>query len=201
MPFRLRNGPSIFQRIMQGVLSPFLWLSALVYIDDIVIYSKSWEDHLEHLDRVLGAIAASGITLAPVKCFVGYSSILLLGQKVLCLGLSTHKEKVQAIMELAHPTSMSDLQKFLGMVVYFSAYIPFYSVITAPLFDLLKKGIKWQWCMEQETAYEQAKDALANAPVLGHPIVNQAYRLYTDASDLALGTSLQQVQAIQVKDR
>ena len=200
MPFGLRNGPSIFQRIMQGVLSPFLWLFALVYIDDIVVYSKSWEDHLEHLDRVLGAIAASGITLSPAKCFVGYSSILLLGQKVSRLGLSTHKEKVQAIMELARPTSVSDLQKFLGMVVYFSAYIPFYSMIAAPLFDLLRKGVKWQWRAEQETAYEQAKDALANAPVLGHPIANQAYRLYTDASDLALGASLQQVQAIQVKD-
>ena len=73
-------------------------------------------------------------------------------------------------------------------------------MIAAPLFDLLKKGVKWQWRTEQETAYKQAKDALANAPVLGHPIVNQAYRLYTDASDLALGASLQQVQAIQVKD-
>ena len=126
MPFGLRNGPSIFQRIMQGVLSPFLWLFALVYIDDIVVYSKSWEDHLEHLDRVLRAIAASRITLSPAKCFVGYSSILLLGQKVSPLGLSTHKEKVQAIMGLAHPTSVSDLQKLLGMVVYLSAYIPFY---------------------------------------------------------------------------
>ena len=75
MPFGLRNGPSIFQRIMQGVLAPFPWLFTLVYIDDIVVYSKSWEEHLEHLDRVLGAIAASGITLSPAKCFVGYSSI------------------------------------------------------------------------------------------------------------------------------
>ena len=200
MPFGLRNGPSIFQRIMQGVLAPFLWLFALVYIDDIVVYSKSWEEHIEHLDRVLGAIAASGITLSPAKCFVGYSSILLLGQKVSRLGLSTHKEKVQAIMDLARPTSISDLQKFLGMVVYFSTYIPFYSMIAAPLFDLLKKGVKWQWRAEQETAYEQAKEALANAPVLGHPISNQAYRLYTDASDLALGASLQQVQTILVRD-
>ena len=125
----------------------------------------------------------------------------LLGQKVSHLGLSTHKEKVQAIMDLACPTSISDLQKFLGMVVYFSTYIPFYSMITSPLFDLLKKGVKWQWHVEQETAYEQAKEALANAPVLGHLISNQAYRLYTDASDLALGASLQQVQTILVRDR
>ena len=154
MHFGLRNGPSIFQRIMQGVLAPFLWLFALVYTDDIVVYSKSWEEHLENLDRVPRALAASRITLSPAKCFVCYSSILLLGQKVLHLGLSTHKEKFQAIMDLAHPTSVSDLQKFLGMVVYFLKYIPFYLMITAPLFDLLKKGIKWQWHMEQETAHK-----------------------------------------------
>jgi hypothetical protein len=120
MPFGLRNGPSIFQRIMQGVLAPYLWLFTLVYIDDIVVFSKSWEEHLVHLDRVLSAISAAGITLEPKKCFIGYSSILLLGQKVSRLGLSTHREKVAAIQELARPTSVNDLQKFLGMVNYFA---------------------------------------------------------------------------------
>jgi hypothetical protein len=79
MPFGLQNRPSIFQRIMQGVLAPYLWIFTLVYIDDIVVFSKSWEDHIVHLDKVLSAIAAAGITLEPKKCFVGYSSILLLG--------------------------------------------------------------------------------------------------------------------------
>ena len=94
MPFGLRNGPSIFQRLMQGILAPYLWLFTLVYIDDIVVYSASWEDHITHLDTVLSAIAAAGIMLSPPKCFIGYSSILLLGQKVSRLGLSTHQEKV-----------------------------------------------------------------------------------------------------------
>ena len=156
MPFGLRNGPSIFQRLMQGILAPYLWLFALVYIDDIVVFSKSWEEHLGHLDVVLGAIAKAGVTLAPSKCFIGYSSILLLGQKVSRLGLSTHQEKVQAIMDLERPTSVSDLQKFLGMVVYFSQYIPYYSFIAAPLFTLLKKGVKWHWDAEHELAFLEA---------------------------------------------
>jgi hypothetical protein len=122
MPFGLRNGPSVFQRVMQGVLSPYLWLFTLVYIDDIVVFSKSWDEHLVHLDKVLRAITSAGITLSPLKCFVGYSSILLLRQKVSWLGLSTHKEKVAAIQELVRPTHISDLQKFLGMCVYFAAY-------------------------------------------------------------------------------
>lgn len=103
MPFSLHNGPSIFQRIIEGVLSPFLWLFALVYIDDIMVFSCNWDDHFTHLDKVLGTIAAAGITLSPPKCFIGYSSILLLGQKVFRLGLSTHKEKVSAILDLEHP--------------------------------------------------------------------------------------------------
>lgn len=200
MPFGLRNGPSIFQRIMQGVLAPYLWLFTLVYIDDIVIFSKSWEDHLVHLDRVLSAIAAARITLEPKKCFIGYSSILLLGHKVSRLGLSTHKEKVAAIQELARPTNVPDLQKFLGMINYFASYIPYYAFIAKPLFSLLAKGTKWEWRAEQEIAFLQAKDALSEAPVLGHPIQGSPYRLYTDASDYALGSSLQQVQPIKIAD-
>ena len=200
MPFGLRNGPSIFQRLMQGILAPYLWLFTLVYIDDIVVFSKSWEDHLVHLDKVLGAIANAGVTLSPPKCFIGFSSILLLGQKVSRLGLSTHQEKVQAILELNRPANVSDLQKFLGMVVYFSQYIPYYSFIAAPLFGLLKKGVKWRWEAEHEIAFQEAKQALSKAPVLGHPIQGQPYRLYTDASDIALGACLQQVQPIAVGD-
>ena len=200
MPFGLRNGPSIFQRLMQGILSPYLWIFALVYIDDIVVFSKSWEEHLVHLDKILGAIAKAGVTLSPPKCFIGYSSILLLGQKVSRLGLSTHQEKVQAILELERPSNTPDLQKFLGMVVYFSQYIPYYSFIAAPLFGLLKKGVKWKWEAEHELAFQEAKDALSKAPVLGHPIQGRPYRLYTDASDIALGACLQQIQPIAVKD-
>lgn len=200
MPFGLRNGPAIFQRIMQGILAPFLWIFALVYIDDIVVYSKSWEEHLEHLDAVLGAIQAAGLTLSPTKCHFGYTSILLLGQKVSRLGMSTHGEKVQAIVDLARPERVPALRTFLGMVVYFSQYIPYYSEIVAPLFALLRKDSKWEWKAEHETAWKASKAALLNAPVLAHPLYEKPYRLYTDASDVAMGACLQQVQPIAIKD-
>jgi hypothetical protein len=185
---------------MQGVLAPYLWLFTLVYIDDIVVFSKSWDEHVVHLDRVLSAITAAGLTLEPKKCFMGYSSILLLGQKVSRLGLLTHKEKVAAIQELARPQSVLDLQKFLGMVNYFASYIPYYAFIAKLLHSLLAKGSKWEWRAEHEIAFLQAKDALSAAPILGHPIQGSPYRLYTDASDYALGSSLQQVQAMLVAD-
>ena len=200
MPFGLRNGPSIFQRVMQGILAPYLWIFCLVYIDDIVVYSKSYEEHIGHLDKVLEAIEKAGITLSPSKCHLFYGSILLLGHKVSRLGLSTHEEKVRAITELDHPRKLSQLQTFLGMVVYFSAFIPFYTSICTPLFQLLRKGCKWKWGAEEEYAFAAAKEALRKSPVLGHPIEGKPYRLYTDASDEALGCALQQVQPIQVKD-
>lgn len=200
MPFGLRNGPSIFQRVMNGILAPYLWLFALVYIDDIVVYSANYEDHIDHLDAVLGAIENAGITLSPAKCHLFYSSILLLGHKVSRLGLSTHEAKVQAIMELTRPTKISQLQAFLGMVVYFSAFIPFYAGVCAPLFQLLRKDAKWEWGPTQEHTFQAAKKGLAEAPVLGHPIQGLPYRLYTDTSDEALGCALQQVQPIMIKD-
>jgi hypothetical protein len=116
------------------------------------------------------------------------------------LGLSTHSEKVQEIMELATPRTSLDLQKFLGMVVYFSSYIPFYSFIAAPLFNLLKKGCKWVWRVEHDITFEQLKQALAGAPVLGHLNSGHPYCLYMDASDYAIGASLQQVQLIAIRD-
>jgi hypothetical protein len=153
MPFGLRNGPSIFQRITQGILALFLWIFTLVYIDNIVVFSRNWEDHLVHLNKVLSTVSAAGITLEPKKCFVGYSSILLLGQKVSRLGLSTHKEKVAAIQELLRPSSILDLQKFLGMINYFLVYIPYYTFVVKPLFALLTKGAKWEWRAEHEIAF------------------------------------------------
>jgi Reverse transcriptase (RNA-dependent DNA polymerase) len=165
MPFGYKNGPSIFQRVMQNVLAPFLRIFTLVYINNIVIFSKTFDDHLHHLDQVFKAVAKTGITLATGKCHFVYQSLLLLGQKVSHLGLSMHMEKVSAILNLESPKNTHNLQIFLGMMVYFSAYIPFYAWIAAPLFNLLKKDNKWEWTEIDTEAFELWKQVLTNAPV------------------------------------
>jgi hypothetical protein len=185
---------------MQNILAPFLWIFALVYIDDIVVYSKSFEDHLAHIDRVLKAIGRSGITLSPGKCHLGYHSLLLLGQKVSRLGMSTHKDKVDAILQLAEPTKVPELRTFLGMMVYFSAYVPFYSWIVAPLYRLLKKDTEWKWGELEQEAFDLSKEVLVNSPVRAYPINGLGYRIYTDACDYGLAAILQQVQPIRISD-
>ena len=183
MPFSLRNGPSIFQRVMQTILAPYLWVFALVYIDDIVVYSRSFDEHESHLNTTLQAIAEAGITLSPSKCHFGYHSLMLLGQKVSRLGLSTNKDKVDAIAELAPPKGINELYTFLRMMVYFSAYIPFYAWIAAPLFALLKKGKDWSWEPIHQEAFDLCKQVLTQAPVRAHAMPGKPYRLYSDACD------------------
>ena len=165
-----------------------------------MVYSKSYEDHIDHLDKVLTAIEKSNLTLSPTKCHLFYGSILLLGHKVSRLGLSTHEEKVKAVIEMSRPKKVSELQSFIGMVVYFSTFIPFFSDICQPLFSLLRKGARWMWSTAQEESWIALKLSLQEAPVLGHPMEGKPYRLYTDASDLAIGCALQQVQPIRVGD-
>ena len=172
----------------------------MVYIDDIVIFSLTFEDHISHLDQVFKAIEKSRVTLAVTKCHFRYQSLLLLGQKVSRLGLSTHKEKVDAILQLDEPKNCHNLQVFLGMMVYFSVYIPFYAWIAGPLFGLLKKSAEWDWTEVHSEAFELCKQVLVNAPVHGYAKPGSPYRLYLDACDFGLATILQQVQRIQLKD-
>lgn len=172
----------------------------MVYIDSIVIYSATFEDHLKHIDQVLSAIKNAKITLSPSKCHFAYQSLRLLGQKVSRLGLSTQEEKVEGTLQLEEPKNTHELQTFLGMMVYFSAYIPYYAWIVSPLFELLKKKKEWSWDQPQQRAFELAKQALTSAPVRAYPIAGLGYRLYTDACDMGVTTILQQIQPIRIKD-
>ena len=113
------------------------------------------------------------ITLSPKKCHFAYTSILLWGQKVSHLGLSTHAEKVRAIMELVAPSNVHTQQSFPGMAVYFSHYIP-----------------RGSWGRDQKMAFHSTQNALVSAPILGHPMQGQPLRVYSDASDIALGACL-----------
>ena len=115
---------------MNKVLAKFLWLFVLIYIDDIMVYLQMFDHHVQHLDSVLRAITQANITLLLPKCHIGYQSLILLGQRVSCLGISSHQEKINAVDAMKPPTKVKELQMFLGFANYFTNYIPFYTWIT-----------------------------------------------------------------------
>ena len=176
MPFGWRNGTPEFQQAMQEILSLYLWVFTLIYIDDIVVYSRTFKDHIQHIDQVLKAIAASGLTLSPPKCHLGYRSVIVLGHIVSRLGLSTHQEKLKVIWELEALCDHKGLESFLRLAVYFAMYILYFSWIATPLFKCLRqKELGFAWGKNQTKAFELLKLALISAPVCGHPEAGQAY--------------------------
>ncbi|QRV90335.1 Retrovirus-related Pol polyprotein from transposon [Ceratobasidium sp. AG-Ba] len=199
-PFGLAHGPAEFQQRMDGTLAECNWDFLCVYIDDIIIFSKSFEEHLAHIGLVLAAITKSGFTLSPKKCNFGFVSLLLLGHKVSRLGMSSHQEKVDAIINMAEPKNKKELMTLNGLIVYYAWMIPRMAEIMAPLFDLLKKETPWEWGPLQKEAFRLIKMALTSAPVLAFPEQDKPFRLYTDASNIGLSGVLQQIQIIEVKD-
>jgi hypothetical protein len=118
----------------------------------------------------------------------------------LCLGLFTHKEKVDAVDVMKPPTKIKELQMFLGFMNYFAVYIPYYTWVTKPLYALLLKEATWEWTPIHNKAYKLCKLALKSTPILTHPIEGSPYRLYTDTSDFTIGAILQQIQPIKIFD-
>lgn len=153
VPFGLKNAPSFFQAAMDAILGSMRWDFVLAYIDDLIIYSNSFTNHLHHLDAVLKSIGAVGMTLDERKCFFGYERLSLLGHRISRLGLMTQPEKVKAIQSMPFPRTVKGLQTVLGQFTYYRQFIPKFALIAQPLFDALKLTES----LPDETPKEHAK--------------------------------------------
>ncbi len=182
-----RNSPAYVQRIIDGILRPYRSF-ARAYVDDIVIFSRSQNDHLSHLTSIFRVLAECNICLAPKKCFIGYPNVALLGQRVDALGLSTPAEKLAAIQQLAFPKTLADLEMYLGLTGYLRQYVSHYTAIAQPLQDrktyLLstmrdntsnknRKGSTRQLLLENPTpaemqSYRMMQDMFSQASILVH---------------------------------
>lgn len=213
VPFGLKNAPSFFQAAMDGILGSMRWDFVLAYIDDVIIYSSMFEDHLRHLDSVLTAIGQVGMTLDERKCFFAYESLSLLGHRVNRLGLMTQPEKVKAIQALPFPKTVKGLQNVLGQFTYYRQFIPQFALAAAPLFAALKLAPRENGgsgpedpkeharrhgrqpvdpTPERLQALENLKNLLSNAPVLRHPEFDKPFFLHTDGCALGLAAALEQ---------
>uniref|UniRef100_A0A8C1LPZ1 Gypsy retrotransposon integrase-like protein 1 n=1 Tax=Cyprinus carpio TaxID=7962 RepID=A0A8C1LPZ1_CYPCA len=184
LPFGLHGAPATFQRLMDVLLRPHQAYAA-AYIDDVVIHSETWEDHLERLRRVLLELRLAGLTANPRKCHLALSEAKYLGYQVGRGLIRPQKKKVAAILSAPRPTYKTQVRAFLGLAGYYRCFIPNFSSLASPLTDLTRKGQpeKVPWTSETEAAFHRIKAALTTEPVLRAPDFNCPFLVQTDASN------------------
>ncbi len=194
MPFGLCNAPATFQRLMDRVLSGLKWSMCLVYLDDVLIFSRDFPEHLRRLDLVLGAIQSAGLVLNLEKCQFCVKEIPFLGHVLTSCGIKPSNDKVRAILEYRRPKETSSLRSFLGLIGYYRRFVPDFAALECPLAALLRKNAVWKWTKERELAFVTLKKRLANPPVLKLFQPGDETIVRTDASGRGLGVVLSQMQ-------
>ena len=201
MPFGASNAPATFQRLMENCLGDLNLAWCVVYLDDIIIYGKTPEEHLERLAAVFEKLKQAGLKLKPSKCNFFRKEISFLGHIVSKEGIATDPSKIEAVDNWPRPRTVNDLRSFLGFVGYYRKFINSFSSIARPLNDLLVgldnsiKSTKKQfleWHPEQEEAFLSLKKACCTAPVLGYADYTKPFVLHTDSSLDGLGAILYQ---------
>ena len=194
MPFGLTNAPATFQALVQDILKPLLDICVIVYIDDILIYSRNDQEHVQHIRQVLEILRTHKMYGNMAKCEFFKESVEYLGHVISSKGISTDPKKVEAVKQWPTPTNIKEMQSFLGLCNYYRRFIEGYSKIAAPLTDLTHKDTPFLWTPRTTEAFEELKKHMTEAPVLCIPDPELPFTVTTDASDFAVGAVLMQDQ-------
>ena len=196
MPMGLKGAPATFQRLMDLVMKGLKWDILLVYLDDILVFGRTADEHLTRLETVLERLSQAGLKLKPSKCHFGQSSVHFLGHIVSEQGIATDPSKTERVKTWPEPTNVSDLRAFLGLTGYYRRFIRDYAEKAAPLTDLTSKRKRFNWTSVHTEAFQRLKSELCSPPVLRYPIFHSQvpFILKTDASDIAAGAVLCQRQ-------
>ena len=189
MPFGLRNAPATFQRLVWKVLHGLESFTG-AYLDDIIIFSKSWQDHLRHIRIVFQRLQTAGLTLKKSKCTFATASVDYLGHNVGLGRVQPRQAKVQALLDFPRPANRKQLQSYLGLAGYYRRYIRHFAMIAAALTDMLSKGKSFEWTPQAESAFLEIKSRLSSGPVLKPPDFQRQFCIGVDASDVAIGACL-----------
>jgi hypothetical protein len=192
MSFGLTNAPAYFMYLMNSIFMTELDKFVVIFIDDILIYSKNEEEHAEHLHIVLQRLREHKLHAKFSKCEFWLDSVKFLGHTVSCKGISVDPSKVQEVMIWQPPKSAHQILSFLGLAGYYPRFIPDFSRIAKPMTELLKKGVKFVWSEACDKAFRKLRELLTSAPVLAQPDNSRAYDVYCDASDTGLSCVLMQ---------
>ncbi len=190
MPFGLKNAPATFQRLMELVLRDLQGKTCFVYLDGIIIYSDTFEQHSYDLQAVLDKLREANLTVNMKKSQFFRTSLKFLGHVVSSAGVEVDAEKTVAIQNFPVPQNIKELQKFLGLAGWYHRFVPRFSQLTEPLNAFKRNGAKFLWTSSCQVAFEALKQHLVSPPILGHPDFNLPFIVYTDASDVGLGALL-----------
>ena len=189
------NAPASFCRLMDIVLSGLKWHGILVFVDDILVYTKTFDEHLRALSTLFARLRAAGITLHPKKSHLLREQILYLGHVISANGVTPDPDKVRSVEEFPVPKNKTDVRAFLGLTGYYRKFIPKYSYVAAPLTELTKgegQAIKWEQGGAAHRAFEELKQRLVSAPILAHPNWELPFMVQTDACDYGVSAILAQ---------
>ena len=196
MPMGWVNSSAVFSRLMNLIFRDMCYTSVLCYLDDVIVFGNTFDEHLSNLGLVLDKFREAGLKLKPSKCDFFKRQIHFLGFNVSAEGMSLREEGVAPIVSLKFPRTVTEMRSFLGMVNYYRQFIKGCGLIAAPLYVMTSKGAKVEATPEALDAFQRLKDALCSAPVLALPLEDPEAKfvLDVDASDLGAGAVLSQYQ-------
>jgi hypothetical protein len=193
MPFGLTNAPATFQRLMDSVLRDEIGEFVQVYLDDVIIYSKTWLEHLEHIEKVFVKLHKAGLKLGPKKCKFAQDQIEFLGHIVTAEGIKPDPKKLELVKHWPQPTNKRGVRSFLGFMSYYRNFIEGFSAIAHNLHKVTKEKEEFTWGEPQQKAFDELKEKMLNTIVLNHPDYDKPFILSTDASGGGLGAILSQI--------
>ena len=196
MSFGLVNAPPTFSRMMNFIFNAYTNDFVLVYLDDILVFSKNKEDHAKHLRLVLDKLREHKFYAKFSKCEFWLDEVLYLGHIISAKGISVNPEKVSAIVNWEPPQNVKQLRSFLGLASYCRRFVENFSKIAKPLSNLLQKHVKYVWSPECDIAFNTLKEKLITAPVLTPPDESKPYEVFCDASLQGLGAVLMQEKKV-----
>ena len=194
MPFGLSNAPATFQRLMDLTLAGLQWSQCLVYLDDIIVVGRTFEEHLHNLGLVLERLQGAKLRVKPSKCALFQDQVCYLGHIVSSNGITTDPSKTSKIVKWPTPTNVQQVQQFLGLAGYYRRFIRNFAEIARPLHRLTEQGRQFSWTQDCESAFSELKSRLTTTPILAFPDFHLVFTLDTDASQSGIGAVLSQVQ-------
>ncbi|GJU62957.1 putative nucleotidyltransferase, ribonuclease H [Tanacetum coccineum] len=192
MPFGLTNAPAVFMDLMNRVCKPYLDKFVIVFIDDILIYSRNEKEHEEHLKTILELLKKEELYAKFSKCEFWINTVKFLGHVIDNSGIHVDPAKIEAVKNWASPTTPLEIRQFLGLAGYYRRFIEGFSKIAKPMTELTQKNQKFDWGEEQEEAFQLLKQKLCAAPILALPEGSEDFVVYCDASIKGLGAVLMQ---------